>query len=81
MKDLFKNKTVRISVIYALIQTVYCIIAFVYNISALISVLVTVVLFAWYFVVIFLVNRNREIAEKPLRTDPTLAYKTISNSL
>lgn len=81
MKDLFKNKTVWISAIYALIQTVYCIIACVYNISALFSVLVAVVLLAGYFVVIFLVNRNREIAKKPLRTDPTLAYKTISNSL
>ena len=79
MKDLLKNKTVWISVIYAFIQTAYCIIAGICKIRTLISVLVAVALFAVYLVSILLLNR-KEI-EMPAKPDPTLTYKTISNSL
>ena len=79
MKDLLKNKTIWISVIYAFIQTFYCIIASICKIRTLISVLVAVALFAVYLVSILLLNRKKiEMPEKP---DPTLTYKTISNSL
>ena len=79
MKDLLKNKTVWISVIYAFIQTAYCIIASICKIRTLISVLVAVILLAVYLISILLLNRKKiEMLAKP---DPTLAYKTISNSL
>lgn len=79
MKDLLKNKTVWISVIYAFIQTAYCIIASICKIPALISVLVAVALYAVYLISILLPNRKK--IEMPAKPDPTLTYKTISNSL
>lgn len=81
MKDLLRNKTVWISVIYALTQTVYCIIASICKIPALISVFVAVILFAVYFVALFFLNRTKKIAKESAKIDSTLTYKTISNSL
>lgn len=81
MKDLLKNKTVWMSVIYAFIQTVYCIIASICKIPALIFVLIAVVLFAVYFVALFFLNRTKKIAKESAKIDSTLTYKTISNSL
>ena len=80
MKDLLRNKTVWISVIYALIQTVYCIIASICKIPALISVFVAVILLLVYLTGVFLLNRTKKV-EIQAKTDPTLTYKTISNSL
>lgn len=80
MKVLLKNKTVWISVIYALIQTVYCIIASICKIPALISVFVAVILLLVYLTGVFLLNRTKKV-EIQAKTDPTLTYKTISNSL
>ena len=80
MKDLLRNKTVWISVIYALIQTVYCIIASICKIPALISVFVAVILLLVYLTGVFLLNRTKKV-EIQAKTDPTLTYKTISNFL
>lgn len=80
MKDLLRNKTVWISVIYALIQTVYCIIASICKIPALISVFVAVILLLVYLTGVFLLNRTQKV-EIQAKTDPTLTYKTINNSL
>lgn len=80
MKNLFQNKTVWISVIYAFIQTVYCIIASICKIPALISVFVAVILLLVYLTGVFLLNRTKKV-EIQAKTDPTLTYKTINNSL
>lgn len=80
MKDLLRNKTVWISVIYALIQTVYCIIASICKIPALISVFAAVILLLVYLTGVFLLNRTKKV-EIQAKTDPTLTYKTINNSL
>mgnify|MGYP004661126985 CR=1 FL=1 len=81
MKDLLRNKTVLVSIIYALIQTVYCIIASICKIPALISVFVAVILFAVYFVALFFLNRTKKFAKESAKIDSTLTYKTINNSL
>ena len=81
MKDLLRNKTVLVSIIYALTQTVYSIIASICKIPALISVLIAVALLAVYLTVVFFLNRMKKIAKESAKIDFTLTYKTIRNSL
>lgn len=81
MKDLLSNKIVWVSVIYSLIQTAYCIIASICKIVPIISVLVALVLLVVYFVALILLNRTKKVVKEAVKTDSTLTYKTISNSL
>lgn len=82
MKELFKNKTVLASVVFAVIQTLFCIIACACKIDFWITVVVAIVLLACYTVAVIYFNRKKNVlivnASKP---DLTLTFKTINNSL
>lgn len=78
---ILKNKTVLTSVVFAIAQTLFCIIACVCKITVLVSVIVALVLLAVYIGVIAYLNRDKRNFEQPIKPDVTLTFKTISNLL